>query len=238
MLRATWLLCCVVLVLSTVSVITADDTDGNRTAAKFVKEQMAGKTIVGAETTERLDSGKVDSVSSSRIQFRNFKETKSGFCFDAETTIHQVLYDLNADGKRIEPGQSKNRSFILRYQVGQRLSTKEYIGVALPVNKEGVVGAENDDYPFSPSSVQIRMEGEKLILTATTILYQDLFAKGGKWRPGVEEDSSVFSVHDGKLQRSLKIKGYDVDPRTLERKLSDDLPEEIQKQVDVVAREK
>lgn len=216
------------IAVATVGQVRAGDDDPVK---QFVREQLNGKTLGAPERVERIDNGAVESVITTTVRFHGFTETKSGFFFDVETAIRQTLYELDDNGARKEPGQIKDRGFTLRYRVGRRLSTGQYVGVAWSIDEKGGI-AEDDDYPFSPYTILIRAEEGTVTMVSSSALYQDLYAKDGRWRPGIQEDTSVFSVENGKIRRAVKVKGYDVDPKTLEKTLSDDLPERVETELD------
>lgn len=232
MSRIGWLLSVCAFMCCSAAIAGGEDTAGDRAAAvKFLKDHVDGKTLVSPEAVLRGGGGKVEAVSSNRVRFCNFTETKSGFSFDAQVTIKQTVFDVGEDGKRQGSGRNHDRSFTWRYQVGQRRSTNQLIGVAVPVDDKGNM-VDAGDPPFSAYSVRIRMADGKLIVSQSSVLHDDLFAKGGQWRPGAIEIDSEFVVRDGRLERTVKAKGYDVDPRTGEKKLSDTLPDRVEKQVD------
>jgi hypothetical protein len=204
-------------------------------AVKFLKDNVNGKSVSEPTTTFPVAGGKVESVSSTTVRFGNFTETKSGFFFDAETTAAQTLYELGPDGKRVAgKGQNKDRRYTWRYQLGERRSTGQLVGAAFPVGNAGAV-VDEGDYPFSVYAVTVcpGADGSFLRVAQSSVLYQDLYAKGGGWRPGVEELVATYRLSnnkDKKLEREIKLRGYDVEARTFEKKLSDDLPVRVQRE--------
>jgi len=204
-------------------------------ALKFFKANVNGKSVSEPATTFRVAGGKVESVSSTTVRFGNFTETKSGFFFDAQTTMSQKLYELGPDGKRVAgAGQNKDRQYTWRYQVGERKSTGQLVGVAFSVGPSGAPLVDSD-YPFGAYAVTVcpSADGSSVRVAQASVLYQDLFAKNGGWRPGSEELVATYrlsSKDKTKLEREVKLRGYDVDTRTFEKKLSDDLPVRVQKE--------
>jgi len=222
----------VVTIWAAAPVTSGEDQAGDRAATvRFLKDHVDGKTLISPEQVIRSDGGKVESVNSSRVRFCNFTETKSGFYFDAQITNKQTVYDLDTEGKRLGAGRKQDQTFTWRYQVAPRRSTHQLVGVAVPVDDKGRM-VDAGDPPFSAYAVRMHMKEVKLHLEQSTVLHDDLFAKAGKWRPGFIEVESVFAVRDGRLERTVKAKGHDVDPRTQKKKLSDGLPERVEKQVD------
>jgi hypothetical protein len=200
-------------------------------AIKFFKTYVNGRTVSEPATTFRVAGGKVESVSSTKVSFGNFTETKSGFFFDARTTMSQTLYELGPDGKRVAgAGQNKDRQYTWRYQIGERKSTGQLVGVAFSVGPSGAPLVDSD-YPFGAYAVTVcpSADGSSVRVAQSSVLYQDLFAKNGGWRPGSEELVATYRLGSyKKLEREVKLRGYDVDTRTFEKKLSDDLPVRVQ----------
>jgi hypothetical protein len=56
------------------------------------------------------------------------------------------------------------------------------------------------DSTGSASSVLLKMDGEKLVLRVSTVGYDDFFAAGGQYKPGICDSESVFAISGGKLR--------------------------------------
>jgi hypothetical protein len=119
-----------------------------------------------------------------------------------------------------------DRSFINRFYVSQRRSTNELVVYSFPV-KDGKF-THVDEFPFSMNAGRLTMGNDTLTIHLATVVYEDLYGKEpGKFRPGATDSTTIFEVVDGRVQRRDKTNGYDVDVKTLEKRVSDDLPEDI-----------
>jgi len=201
-------------------------------AGRFFKEHVVGKRVSEPARSLRVGGGKVESVFSQSIRFGNFTETKWGFSFNADTAISQTLYELGPNGKRLAgPGKKTDRRFIWRYQVTERRSTNQLTGAAFPVDKTGAL-VDDAEWPFTIYALTVCVpHNETVRIVHSSVPYADLFAQGGGFRPGFEDLIVTYSLDArGKLERQVKMRGYDLDMKTLEKKLSDEAPERVQRE--------
>jgi hypothetical protein len=205
----------------------AEDARPNRgRVIDFIQKNLLGRQIAGAEHLTKVAAGKVDSVQSQSVMFNNLKPTKFGLTFDVEKTLKQTLFELDKSGNRSGQGSNKDRTFKRRFVISERLSTGELIGIAFSTDDQGQI-KESAEYPFTADAVRVRLEGDKFTILSNSIVYADLYASATKWRPGSAESEEKYSLDkDGRLECFITVKGYDVDPTTLAKTLSDSLPTE------------
>jgi hypothetical protein len=226
----------VVLLLPVSAVfVTADETKSASSdrvqVTKFLKDHVIDKTVASPKTTYKLDENKMESDSEDQTTFNNFTETAQGFSFDMTIVSKETRYDLDKDGKRIQPGRDLSGTEVYRYEICERLSTKKLTGIArllsmttkAPSRKEAVLLVTG-----------VKVVGGKLIWNETLPGYLDLITNQGKYKPGSWDSKSTFSVVDAKLRTEYEVTNFDVDPDTLKRTpTKEKLPLFVEKEVDL-----
>jgi hypothetical protein len=206
------------------------DGSGNESeqarVVRFLREHVIGKTV-GVKETAKIANGKVETEFSSRRTFANLVETRDGFIFDVIWNIEQMNYDLDDDGRRIQPGHKKDRIGVGRYEAKHTQSAKRLIGF-----HRIVVNSYTDPTGFA-EAIRVKLEGNSLIIDSSTINYTDFYAAGGRYRPCASESREEISLRDGKIEFKYTSEPYHVDPETLKRTRTGEPPEvTVYKQVD------
>lgn len=213
-----------VIMLTTSTVLAAEPSDGNAEIAAFIKQHLLGKTFT-RESKDAIDNGRVESSIKHSVKFVGLVQSDRGIEVDRLTTIVQTMRDLDADGRPSGEARRKDRVVVLRYYLGARKSTGELMGYATTV-----VSSSPDAFPYSATAVRAELKKDRLVLHEDSVLYEDLFAKGGKFRPGAVTTTMSFEPKANGVELTSKTVGFDVDPKTMARTISDDLPVSISRE--------
>ncbi|WP_406696426.1 hypothetical protein V5E97_36085 [Singulisphaera sp. Ch08] len=178
--------------------------------ADFLREHVAGKSLE-TKITEKIDNGKIEAVFTRRSSIINVLNSRNSLVFDEIAVIEQTNFDLDKDGRRQMPGHKKDRALVLRYEIRQSKSTGALIGTSR------VISNSIDDSLGSARSVRVKFEDAKLTLHEVSVGYDDYFARGDSYKPGVGETRRVVSLVDGKVRMTDDSTSYDVDPETMIR---------------------
>jgi hypothetical protein len=193
-------------------------------AVKFLKAHILGKTFESATAKAKIDSGKLESEYSSRSSYGNLRETKTGFTFAVVEEVRQTNYPIGEDGKRAGPGKDAGRKHTTQYQIIESLSTGELLGVS--IIPERTIGA--DVFPAVISAVKLKQKDGGLVMSSSDVWYHDEFSGTEKgWKPGTAEVAEVFTHNNGKSEVRVKVRLYEFDPKSGEKKLAADVPEQI-----------
>lgn len=206
---------------------------------EFVKKNVIGKTLVSPEETYTIDNGKMEAVFGAESSYSNLnmtdektgKDVRKGFVYDEKTNIKLTNYKLDPKGKRIEPGENRDRETWRRYFITQRKSTGELFGVSLSLNENGEI--KNSPYT---GVFKIEIKEGKLVREYKQLYYNDCYSTDSEagYRPCASESTEeIFMDSKGKVQRMVTINSYNVDPVTLER-----TPEKVSPVKTLVSREK
>jgi hypothetical protein len=191
----------------------SDGTDRTQ-VMKFLKEHVLGRTLATPKTTYQGDDNKVEGDYEDQVIYNNFAETAEGFAFDVTSVSKQTLYDLDPQGKRLSPGRDFSGTFVLRYEICERASTKQLTGIARPI-------AMTIKAPSPEGTVSLvtgmKVVNGKLTWNETLPGYADIASAKGKYKPGSWSVKVTMSLVGGKLRIEGEQTNYDVDPVTLQR---------------------
>jgi hypothetical protein len=202
-----------VLALFLVQPIRAESpppTSERSQVVSFLKANVIGKTLE-LKVLSKIDRGNVEVEFHRKTTFSNLMESEKGFRFDEIASIRQTNFDLDVNGKRVGEGRRVDRTVVVHWEVGERLSTGKLVGfgtfaVNTAVSPEGEF-----------STLTMGMEGDKLVMLRSTGMYSDFFTAGGRFKPGAADTRIEMAVVKGKLERTARETPYDVDPKTMKR---------------------
>jgi len=229
-------LACAVL---TVAAIRAADEpkDNGRTndsdraqVTKFFKEHVIGKTLGTPKTKFKMDDNKMEGDYEDQQIYNNFTETAEGFAFDVTSVSKQTLYDLDKEGKRIQPGRDFSGTFLSRYEICERASTKKLTGINRPLST--TIKAPSPEGTVTIVTGMKVADG-KLTWNESVPAYIDFPGIKGKYKPGSYDVKMTISIVEGKLQIEGDQTNFDVDPDTLKRTpAKEKLPIFVTKEID------
>ena len=139
-------------------------------------------------------------------------ETPSGFAFDALLVIRQTIYDLDRRAFGSSPAAPRPRA---RGPL-RGLRAEEHGPPDRDSNASSRCRRRTRRHGYA-EFVRLRAEGDRMVLDGTTVGYADFFASGGRYKPGVSDTESVFSVVGGKLRVDETEHNFYVDPESMAR---------------------
>lgn len=206
--------------------------DGSERAQvmKFLKENVLGRTLATPKTTYKWDDNKMEGDYQDQVMYNNFTETTEGFAFDVTSVNKSTVYDLDRQGQRVQPGRDFSGTFVLRYEICERTSTKQLTGIARPI-------AMTIKAPSPEGTVTLvtgmKVADGKLTWNETLPGYADFAAAKGQYKPGTWSANMSISLVDGKVRIEADQTNFDVDPVTLQRTpAKEKLPILVTKEID------
>lgn len=189
-------------------------TSDRTQVVQFLKKHVIGKTLVAPKKTFKWADNKMEGDLQGQMSYHNLTETAHGFSFHITTVTKQTLYDLDTEGKRLQPGRDLSGTHVARYEIGERLSTKKLTGTArlLSTTLEGV-SLEG----IAPLITGMKVADGKLRWNETLPGYVDLPVPGGKYKPGTSDETVTIALVSGKVQVEMEQTNFYVDPDTLKR---------------------
>jgi hypothetical protein len=130
------------------------------------------------------------------------------------TVTRSTIYDLDKEGRRILPGRLRSGTIVVRYEIGERASTKKLTGYSRLLST-----TLKDSRPTGTVRIitRMRLSDGKLTWESTRPGYYDTPAAGGKYKPASADSKVTVSLEDGKLREETELAYFDVDPETLQR---------------------
>jgi hypothetical protein len=190
------------------------DASDRAQVTKFLKEHVMDRTVASPKTTYKVYDNQMESDYEDQTTFNNFSETAQGFTFDITMVSKETRYELDKDGKRIQPGRDLSGIEVYRYEIVERASTKKLTGTVRILSMTTRAPSREGAAILVTG---MKLADGKVSWNETLPGYLDLVAARGKYRPGSWDSKSTFSVAGGKLQVEYDVTDYDVDPDTLKR---------------------
>lgn len=192
-------------------------------AYDFMNKNLIGKTLLVPVETYKIDNGKMEAVFGRESTYSNLKmteekvgkDTVKGFTYDVKTSIKNTTYKLDPNGKRLEPGEVRDRDLWARCFVTMRDSTGELFGVCHSLNENGEIKNTS-----STGVLKIWVKDGKLFREYRQLYYNDCYDRDSKtgWRPcASESEEEIYLNTKGKVESKTTYKSYNVDPVTLKR---------------------
>jgi hypothetical protein len=181
---------------------------------KFFKEKVIGRTLATPKTTFKWDENKMEGEYEDQVIYNNFIETAEGFGFDVTSVSKQTLYDLDKEGKRLQPGRDFSGTFLSRYEICERTSTKKLTGISRPLST--TIKAPSPEGTITLVTGMKVADG-KLTWSETLPGYADFPETKGKYKPGTWSVKISMSMVQGKLHIEGDQTNFDVNPDTLQR---------------------
>ena len=175
----------------------------------FLKDSIIGKKFVSPPRVVTVGGGKVEAdVKKTVVSFDNLQVAPdgSGFSLDQITEREQVNYDLDSAGKRTGEGKDVSKTTVLNYRLSSRRSTGEVTGI---FTLKDIFGWEY--------GVRANLDGKKLTLATSSVLYSDGYAQDGAFRPAIAEIDYILDASGAETTLASEERGFEANPETLER---------------------
>jgi hypothetical protein len=214
-IMVTMLACAVLSGTALVSAVEMQPEASDRTqVTKFLKDHVIDRTLATPKATYKLGNNKMESEYEDQTTFNNFTETAQGFTFDMTIVSKSTRYDLDADGKRVQPGRYLSGTEVYRYEIVERVSTKKLTGTVLILSMTTRAPSRGGAAILVTG---VKVADGKLSWHETLPGYLDLVAPKGKYEPASWDSNNLFLLVQGKLRWESDFTIYDVDPDTFKR---------------------
>lgn len=185
---------------------------------RFLRECIAGKTLVTDEVVYKLEDGNLEGVYCDEMLFSDISVTEHGFRFNMTTVTKERLYQLDDTGKRAGLVKDFTGTSVFRYELATRKSTSRMTGYMRCISStvkdhtmEAVVyGVFN-----------VIFDGKELRWEEMQLLYRDTPVGEGKYRPVAFDSKVRFYLDGGKVVFEYLPTHSEVNPDTLEKTLSE-----------------
>ena len=185
----------------------------------YLKENVLGKVLRTDDIRYSLDNGNLEDIYSDRMMFSDLLFTDNGLQFNMTTIAEEKVYALDEKGERIGIRKDYAGTSVFHYELAKRKSTGELTGYMRMVSTT-TINPEMD--AVVQMVYNVRLENNELKWKEYQPLYRDMPSPNGKFRPVAFDAEARFYIEEGKLRFEYAPFYYDVDPKSMERKLSAD----------------
>ena len=197
--------------------------------ATYLKEKVLGKILRTDDVIYLLDEGKLKDVYSDQMMFSDLALTENGLHFNMTTIAKERVYFLDEKGEHVGIKKDYTGTSVFHYELTKRKSTREFTGYMRMISTTTIA-------PEMDAVVQgvynVRLENNELRWKEKQLLYRDMPSTDGNFRPVAFDADARFYMEEGKLRFEYIPFYYDVNPESLERKLSaDKLPAFVAKEI-------
>lgn len=184
----------------------------------IIRKNIIGKTLLTDEVVYQLENGKLEGVYGDKMMFSDLVETENGLKFNMTTVTRELVYNLDERGVRTIVAKDFTGTSVFCYELAMRKSTGRLTGymhcvsttVQTSTMEAVVCGIFN-----------VTFDGEELKWQENQLLYRDNPASEGEYKP-VSFDAKVrFYIDNGKIVFEYLPTLWDVDPATLEKRMSE-----------------
>ncbi|WP_300796644.1 hypothetical protein [uncultured Bacteroides sp.] len=195
----------------------------------FLENSLINKKLVTDEVVYTLGNGKLEGIYNDQMIFSNLVKTENGFKFNMTALTHELIYNLDEKGVRTTIAKDYTGTSVFCYELAMRKSTNHLTGymhcvstTVLNQTMEAVVYGIFD----------VIFDGKELSWQENQLLYRDNPIGEDKYKPVAFDSKVRIYLDNGKVVYEYLPILWDVNPRTLEKRLSkDDYPPYISKEV-------
>lgn len=212
-----------------INIISMNCLDMKDKIFHFLENNLIGKELVTDAVVYTLANGKLEGIYNDQMIFSNLVRTANGFKFNMTTITHELIYNLDKKGVRTTIAKDYTGTSVFCYELAVRKSTNQLTGYMYCVSTtvqdqtmEAVVCGIFD----------VIFNGKELSWRENQLLYRDNPIEEDKYKPVAFDSKVCIYLNEGKVVYEYLPTLWDVNPRTLEKRLSkDDYPPYISKEV-------
>ncbi|MDY3266432.1 MAG: hypothetical protein SOX26_02680 [Phocaeicola sp.] len=195
---------------------------------KFLKSNVIGKVLFTNDVVYKLDNGNLEGIYNDQLVFSNLVRTENGLKFNMTTVTHELVYNLDENGVRTTIEKDFTGTSVFCYELAMRKSTNKLTGYMHCVSTT-VQGQTMEAVVCGIYNVDLNEQ--ELSWKENQLLYRDNPVEGDKYKPVAFDSKVRLYIDKGKVIFEYLPTLWDVNPDTLEKRLSkDDYPPYISKE--------
>lgn len=170
----------------------------------------------------KLDNGKLEGVYSDKMMFSDLVKTRNGFKFNMTTVTQELVYQLDEKGARTSVAKDYTGTSVFCYELAMRKSTGQLTGYMHCVSST----VENQTMEAVVCGIfDMVFDGNELKWQENQLLYRDNPIGENQYKPAAFDSKARLYLDSGKVVFEYLPVLWDIDPNTLEKRLSkDDYP--------------
>ena len=189
---------------------------------QFLEQNIIGKTLLTDKVVYKLDNGKLEGVYSDKMMFSDLVKTRNGFKFNMTTVTQDLVYHLDEKGARTSVAKDYTGTSVFCYELAMRKSTGQLTGYMHCVSST----VENQTMEAVVCGIfDMVFDGNELKWQENQLLYRDNPIGENQYKPAAFDSKARLYLDSGKVVFEYLPVLWDIDPNTLEKRLSkDDYP--------------
>lgn len=189
---------------------------------QFLEQNIIGKTLLTDKVVYKLDNGKLEGVYSDKMMFSDLVKTRNGFKFNMTTVTQELVYQLDEKGARTSVAKDYTGTSVFCYELAMRKSTGQLTGYMHCVSST----VENQTMEAVVCGIfDVVFDGNELKWQENQLLYRDNPIGENQYKPAAFDSKARLYLDSGKVVFEYLPVLWDIDPNTLEKRLSkDDYP--------------
>ena len=189
---------------------------------QFLEQNIIGKTLLTDKVVYKLDNGKLEGVYSDKMMFSDLVKTRNGFKFNMTTVTQELVYQLDEKGARTSVAKDYTGTSVFCYELAMRKSTGQLTGYMHCVSST----VENQTMEAVVCGIfDMVFDGNELKWQENQLLYRDNPIGENQYKPAAFDSKARLYLDSGKVVFEYLPVLWDIDPNTLEKRLSkDDYP--------------
>lgn len=189
---------------------------------QFIRQNIIGKTLFTDEVVYKLENGTLEGVYSDKMMFSDLVKTRNGFKFNMTTVTQELVYQLDEKGARTSVAKDYTGTSVFCYELAMRKSTGQLTGYMHCVSST----VENQTMEAVVCGIfDMVFDGNELKWQENQLLYRDNPIGENQYKPAAFDSKARLYLDSGKVVFEYLPVLWDIDPNTLEKRLSkDDYP--------------
>lgn len=189
---------------------------------QFLEQNIIGKTLLTDKVVYKLDNGKLEGAYSDKMMFSDLVKTRNGFKFNMTTVTQELVYQLDEKGARTSVAKDYTGTSVFCYELAMRKSTGQLTGYMHCVSST----VENQTMEAVVCGIfDVVFDGNELKWQENQLLYRDNPIGENQYKPAAFDSKARLYLDSGKVVFEYLPVLWDIDPNTLEKRLSkDDYP--------------
>ena len=195
----------------------------------FLENHLIGKKLATDEVVYTLGDGNLEGIYSDQMVFSNLERTVNGFKFNLTTITHEQIFNLDENGVRTTIAKDYTGTSVFCYELAMRKSTNQLTGYMHFFSTT----VQNQTMDAVVCGIfDVVFDGKELCWQENQLLYRDNPIDEDKYKPVAFDSRIRVYLNEGKVVYEYLPTLWDVNPKTLEKRLSkDDYPPYISKEV-------
>mgnify|MGYP000010850648 FL=1 len=186
---------------------------------RFLAQNIIGRILFTDDVVYKLEDGHMEGVYNDKMMLSDLVQTEGGFKFNMTTVTHELVYHLDERGERTSIAKDYTGTSVFCYELALRKSTGRLTGymhcISTTVQHQTMEAVVCGLFDVSFDEKGLKWQENQL-------LYRDNPTGADKYKPVAFDAKVRIYLDNDKAVFEYLPTHWDVDPDTLEKRLSKD----------------